>query len=269
VRSSILYIYLILALLIISIFSSIWYLTVNRNNKSAVEALLSQLQAMQLPDTDISLTLSFFNIEFLIRDGDYSEALRSVDRLAQSIHQENFDVYAQVKLLCLKARIFEKTGQPHRGFSLAMRAASIGHRSRLLPGLWEAIGVLARILLSLREFEAAGEIAESIMPQVLETEDRELTASSYSILIDANMGMAGEFSRDRQDNAIKQKEYVTRALEYIDCAYDEYEAIEDVRGQCEMLAKKATVMHLSGDVVLANDWAAKYLDLKKQVADEM
>ncbi|KAN0069393.1 hypothetical protein V8E54_012408 [Elaphomyces granulatus] len=247
----------------------------HRNNKPAVESLLSQLQAMQLPDTDISLTLSFFNVEFLIRSGDYSQALRSVDQLAQLIHQENFDVYAQVKLLCLKARIFEKTGQPQRGFSLAMRAANIGHRSRILPGLWEAIGVLARILLSLREFEAAGEIAESIMPQVLETEDRELTASSYSILIDANMGMAGEyFSRAReaqdghmpgkqlQDNAIiKQKEYVTRALEYINCAYDEYEAIEDVR---------ESDPHLSGDVVLANDWAAKYLDLKKRAAaDDM
>lgn len=31
-----------------------------------------------------------------------------------------------------------------------------------------------------------------------------------------------------------------------------------------MIAKKATIMHLVGDLELANDYAAKYLDLKKQ-----
>jgi anaphase-promoting complex subunit 5 len=182
-------------------------------------------------------------------------------------------VYAQIKLLCLKTRILEKTGQPQRGFSLAMRAVCLSYCSRFLPGLWDAIGVLARVLLSLREFEAAAEIVESIMPQLLESQDRELTARSYSVLVDANMGMAGELSREssggrKQDNPVKAKEYMTRALEYINCAYDEYEKIEDLKGQCEVLAKKATVMHLSGDLVLSNDCAAKYLDLKRQAAAE-
>lgn len=202
-----------------------------------------------------------------------------VEGIAQTMRQENFDVLAQIRLLCFKARILEKTGLPQRGFSLAMRAASIAHRCRVLPGLWEAIGVLATVLLSMREFEAAAEMMESIMPQVLELDDRYLTARSYSILVDANMGLAGEassptpsFSPDDGDDEetanrvpdpLKKKEYITRALAYIDCSYDEYEAIEDLLGQCEMMAKKATVMHLSGDLVLANDYAAKYLDLRK------
>lgn len=195
------------------------------------------------------------------------------------MRQENFDILAQIRLLCFKARILEKTGLPQRGFSLAMRAASIAHRCRVLPGLWEAIGVLATVLLSMREFEAAAEMMESIMPQVLELDDRYLTARSYSILVDANIGLAGEasspmpsFSPDDDENEepvnkqpgpLKKKEYITRALAYIDCSYDEYEAIEDLLGQCEMMAKKATVMHLSGDLVLANDYAAKYLDLRR------
>ncbi|KAF5014359.1 hypothetical protein F66182_14682, partial [Fusarium sp. NRRL 66182] len=188
------------------------------------------------------------------------------------------------RLLCFKARILEKTGLPQRGFSLAMRAASIAHRCRVLPGLWEAIGVLATVLLSMHEFEAAAEMMESIMPQVLELDDRYLTARSYSILVDANMGLAGEassptpsFSPDDDDDEeamsklpdpLKKKEHITRALAYIDCSYDEYEAIEDLLGQCEMMAKKATVMHLSGDLVLANDYAAKYLDLRKGAVRE-
>ncbi|KAI7973060.1 hypothetical protein EIK77_004337 [Talaromyces pinophilus] len=201
------------------------------------------------------------------------------------MRQENFDVLAQIRLLCFKARILEKTGLPQRGFSLAMRAASIAHRCRVLPGLWEAIGVLATVLLSMREFEAAAEMMESIMPQVLELDDRYLTARSYSILVDANMGLAGEASSptpsfspadddedeeavNKQPDPLKKKEYITRALAYIDCSYDEYEAIEDLLGQCEMMAKKATVMHLSGDLVLANDYAAKYLDLRKGALSE-
>ena len=209
-----------------------------------------------------------------------------VEGIAQTMRQENFDVLAQIRLLCFKARILEKTGLPQRGFSLAMRAASIAHRCRVLPGLWEAIGVLATVLLSMREFEAAAEMMESIMPQVLELDDRYLTARSYSILVDANMGLAGEASSptpsfspadgddedeeavNKQPDPLKKKEYITRALAYIDCSYDEYEAIEDLLGQCEMMAKKATVMHLSGDLVLANDYAAKYLDLRKGALSE-
>lgn len=224
---------------------------------------------MQLPDADLSLNLLFLEIEFRLRKGDYHRALKIVEQIAQSMQQENFDVYTQIKLLCYKARIMDKTGQPQRGFSLAMRAASIAHRSRVLPALWEAIGVLSGVLLSLREFEAAAEMMESIMPQVLEFEDRSLTARSYSVLVDAYMGLAGEYSSPgRAPDPVKRKEYVTRALEYIDCSYDEYEEIEDLAGQCEMMAKKATVMHLSGDPVLANDYAAKYLDLKRQAAAE-
>ncbi|KAL1961512.1 hypothetical protein VTN77DRAFT_1653 [Rasamsonia byssochlamydoides] len=234
-----------------------------RDDTIAAEHLLSQLQDMQLPEIDLSLHLSFLEIEFRLRKGDYHRSLKIVEQIAQSMQQENFDVFTQIKLLCYKARIMDKTGQPQRGFSLAMRAASIAHRSRALPALWETIGVLANVLLSLREFEAAAEMTESIMPQVLEFEDRSLTARSYSVLVDANMGLAGVAA-----DPVKRKEYVTRALEYIDCAYDEYEEIEDLSGQCEMMAKKATVMHLSGDPVLANDYAAKYLDLRRQAAAE-
>ncbi|OJK00684.1 hypothetical protein ASPACDRAFT_27181 [Aspergillus aculeatus ATCC 16872] len=243
-----------------------------RDNKVAAEHLLSQLQAIQLPDTDISLLLSFLTIDFRIRQGHYARALELVESTAQSIHQDNFDIFSQVKLLCLKARILEKSGHPQRGFSLAMRAASIAHRSRLLPSLWEAICVLGGVLLSLREFAAVAAMLESIMPQVLEADDRDLAAQAYSLLVDANMGVAGSLWSQSQSQSQGQgqapsplkKEYLNRALGYLDCAYEQYEELEDIMGQCEMMAKKATVMHLTGDPVLANDYAAKYLDLKKQ-----
>lgn len=212
----------------------------------------------------MSLTLSFLSIDLSIRKGDYTAALKNIQKISQSSQYQAFDVFTQVKLLTLKSRIFDKSGQPQRGFSLAMRAVSIAHRSRLLPALWDAIGVLANILISLREFEASAEILESIVPQVLECEDCELAARTYSLLVDTNMGLAGEAKQD----PVRRKEYMARALEFIDCAFVEFSRIEDVKGQCEIMAKKATVMHKSGDLVLANDYASKYLDLKRQAAAE-
>lgn len=212
----------------------------------------------------MSLTLSFLSIDLSIRKGDYTAALKSIQKIAQSGKHQAFDVFTQVKLLTLKSRIFDKSGQPQRGFSLAMRAVSIAHRSRLLPALWDAIGVLSNILISLREFDASVEILESIVPQVLECEDCELAARTYSLLVDANMGLAGEV---KQDTA-RRNEYMARALGFIDWAFAEFSRIEDVQGQCEMMAKKATIMHKTGDLVLANDYASKYLGLKRQAADE-
>ncbi|KAL4754737.1 hypothetical protein BDW72DRAFT_101082 [Aspergillus terricola var. indicus] len=236
------------------------------DDRESASQLLSQLQAIDLPDSDLSVLLSFLTVEHLIRQANYAQALELIEKTAESIHQDNFDIQSQVKLLCLKARIFEKIGQPQRGFSLAMRAASIAYRSRLLPGLWEAIVALGAVLLSLKEFDAVAKMVESIMPQVLETSDCDLAASAYSLLVDANMGIAGRLWGEGKNNGPAKKEYMNRALGYLDSAYEQYEEIEDLRGQCEMMAKKATVMHLTGDSVLANDYAAKYLDLRKQKA---
>ncbi|KAE8315681.1 anaphase-promoting complex subunit 5-domain-containing protein [Aspergillus transmontanensis] len=225
-----------------------------------IEYLLSQLQAIQLPDNDITALLGFLHVEHLIRQGNCTRALEIVERTAQTTHRDNFDIHCQVKLLCLKACILEKTSQPQRGFSLAMRAANIAYRSRFLPGLWEAICALSGVLLSLREFEAVVAMVESIMPQILESSDCALAARAYSLLVDANMGIAG---KARSRGSGQNVEFMNRALEYLDCAYDQYEKIGDIKGQCEMVAKKATVMHLTGDLVLANDYAAKYLDLQR------
>ena len=49
----------------------------------------------------------------------------------------------------------------------------------------------------------------------------------------------------------------------------EFSSIADIKGQCEAMAKKATMMRVLGDVALANDYAAKYLDLKSEWRNEL
>lgn len=246
-------------------------LTNHRDDLRASQHLLTQLEGASPPDPEVSTALSLLKIDLLMRQGDYDDALSTVDQVAQSMHQDSFDIATQISLLITKARIFDKTGQPERGFSLAMRAAKIAHRSRLLHSLWDAVAALCVILMSFREFSAALSLLESVMPQVLECEDRALAGRMYACLADASMGLAGESSSmsnsTRRDPA-RKKEYLARALEFIDCAFAEYSSIEEVRGQCEMMGKKATIMHLQGDLALANDFAAKYLDLKRQAVSE-
>ena len=182
-----------------------------------------------------------------------------VEKLAGTFNNNEADVFQRAKLMILKARIYDKAGIPQKGFSVALRAASLAHKARILPALWEAVGAVSRVLISLREFDAAAKLMESIMPQVLECEDCNLSAQSFSHLADAQMGLAG----DTKAESLQRKERLTKALEYIDRSFDDYSRIEDVKGQCEMMAKKATIMHLNGDPVLANDCAAKYLDIKR------
>ena len=183
-----------------------------------------------------------------------------LESLAIKFESPRTDILQRVKLMTLKARIYDKAGIPQKGFSVALRAANLAHKGMILPALWEAVGAISRVLLSLREFEASARLMESIMPQVFECEDCHLAALSFANLADAHMGLAGE----AKDESLQRKEHLTKALGYIDGAFDEFSKIEAVRGQCEMMAKKATIMHLNGDPVLANDCAAKYLDIKQR-----
>ena len=177
------------------------------------------------------------------------------------------DAFHAIRLLTLKARVYDRAGLPQKGFSAALRAASLAYRARLLPALWEAVVALARVLASLGEWAAAAQLLRGIVPAVLEGEDAALAADAYAGLADAYMGLAGAASG--AGAVVQRKEQMTKALECLERAFNEYSRVQDVRGQCEMMAKRATVMHLNGDLVLANDYAAMYLDLQKTAREEI
>ena len=231
----------------------------HRHDINAAEYLLTQLQGQGPPDVEAEFSLSILRVDFLARRGVYDQAMDLIESIAKNLHEENADVLAQIKLLTAKARLWAKCGQPLKGFSIAVRAANMANRARVLPALWESSSILSNILITLREYSAALEVLEAIVPQVLECQDCDLAARTYALLVDAHMGLAGE----AEAKSRKRKEWMSKAMEYIDSAFEEFRRIEDLKGQCEMLAKKATIMHLSGDLVLANDCSSRYLDIKK------
>lgn len=187
-----------------------------------------------------------------------------VDSLIISANATPTDLHSKLKLMVLKARIHDKSGIPQKGFSVALRAASLAHKARIMDVLWDAVGTLCRVLVSLAEYDAAVHLLRSIMPQVLEVEDCELATGAFASLADAHMGLAGI----AKPNSTKRKEQMTRALGYLERAFDESSRLGDVRGQCEMMAKRATIMNICGDLVLANDYAAKYLAIRKAAEEK-
>jgi anaphase-promoting complex subunit 5 len=236
----------------------------HRNNLDGADQLLAQLLQSNGDDADpdLNFEISVLHIEYLVRRTDFSAALGKIEKLAAEMKEDGADISLRVKLLTMKALIQDKCGRPQKGFSVAVRAASIAWRARLLPGLWGAMGAIANILTSLSEFHASSRILVAIIPRALECEQCSLSAQLYSFLVDAYMGIAGE----AKAGSLERREYMIKCLEFIDRSFNEYSALEDTRGKCEMMAKKATIMKVLGDRVQANDSADVYLELKREAA---
>jgi anaphase-promoting complex subunit 5 len=73
------------------------------------------------------------------------------------------------------------------------------------------------------------------------------------------MGLAGNC----EPKSPRRAEYMTKALAAVQKSFDHYSAVEDINMQCQMMAKKAMIMKLMGDLVLAADYAAAYVSLRK------
>ncbi|KAJ4308829.1 APC5 protein [Fusarium piperis] len=236
----------------------------HHNNLEGADQLISQI--IQSRDDDLEPDMAFLvdslHVDYLIRRGDFQEAFVKIDRMMSQIQEGRRDVVLKVKLLLLKASLLDKCGRTQRGFTAAMRAASISWEARNIQGLWEAIGAVSNILISLSEFEAASQLLVAVVPRSLECNTASLSGQLYSYLADANMGLAGKC----EPKSTKRMEYMTRALEAVQKSFDQYSQIEDMVMQCQMTAKKAMIMKLSGDMVLAADYAAEYVALQKKAA---
>ncbi|KAF4984445.1 hypothetical protein FZEAL_408 [Fusarium zealandicum] len=233
----------------------------HHNNLEGAEQLLSQILQSKTDDLepDMAFLVDTLHIDFLTRRGDLQAAFAKVDSMISKLQDEKQDIALRAKLLMLKASLLDKCGRPQRGFTTAMRAASISWDARLIPCLWQAIGAVSNILVSLSEFEAATQLLTAVIPRSLECETASLTAQLYSYLADANMGLAGKCEL----KSSKRTEYMTKALTAVQKSFDHYSSIEDINMQCQMMAKKAMIMKLSGDMVLAADYAAAYVSLRK------
>ncbi|KAI1814579.1 anaphase-promoting complex subunit 5-domain-containing protein [Poronia punctata] len=236
----------------------------HHNNLDGAVLLISQLLQSKNEDLepDLAFVINTVHVECLIRRGNLEDAFNKVEKLVAELRDENKDIALRVRLLLLKVELLDKCGRPQRAFTIAVRAANIAWRARLIPYLWPAIGAIANILSSLGDFEPAIKLLHAVLPRSLECENSAMTAKLYAYLGDANVGMAGKMTPKSK----KRREYLMKGVEAIEKAFHHYSCVEDMTKQCEMMAKKATIMKVAGEYVLANDYAATYLALRKEAA---
>ncbi|KAG5929562.1 hypothetical protein E4U42_005486 [Claviceps africana] len=233
----------------------------HHNNLHGAEQLLDQLLQSKADDVepDMAFVIDSLHVDWLTRRGDLQRAFEKVDAMLQKLRDDNKDIALRVRLLLLKVSLLDRCGRPQRAFSTAIRAANIAWRARLMPCLWQAMGGLSNILVSMGEFGAAVQLLVAVLPRSLECESSALSARLYSFLADAHMGLAGEM----RSGSSKRAEHMTRALSAVQKSFDHYSATEDIKNQCEMMAKKAMIMKLTGETALADDYAAAYVELRQ------
>jgi anaphase-promoting complex subunit 5 len=238
----------------------------HHNSLDAADHLLSQLlqTGSETLEPDMVFIIDSMHIEALIRRGDFETAFTKIDRLITELREDDRDIALRIRLLLYKAHLFDCIGRPEKGFTISMRAASMAWRASLIPLLWQAIGALSNILNSLGEFAAASQLLIAVLPRCLETDSVFVVATLYSILADAWTGQAGEVEPRGAAQMHKRTEFMTKAHEALDSAFKYFCLVEDVEKQCEMMAKKATLMRAMGDYARSEDYAARYLALKKE-----
>ena len=119
-----------------------------------------------MTDPEITFLLSEVNVEYLVARGYYDDAFNAIENLSASLRGEGSDILQRISMLLAKAELFGRAGMPERGFSIALRAASVSFKARLMPCLWSAVGILSNILNSMGEFEAAAKLLHATIPQV-------------------------------------------------------------------------------------------------------
>lgn len=240
----------------------------HRDDLDGAEYLLSQIMQSK-PDhiePDLVFVVESLHYELLVRRGDLQTASAQVERLIAETSDQDKDIAIRVRLLLMKAQLFEKAGRSQRGFSIAMRAANLAWKARLMSLLWQSIGAVANVLNSLEEFEAAEKLLLVTIPRCLECEGSYMAANLYSSLADAYVGTAGKMGPGpgHGTHSRGRLEYLTKAIGTLRRAFTDYAAVQDVQKQMEVTAKIATIMRLRGDFKLADDQAAKYLELRSQ-----
>ncbi|CAG5177920.1 uncharacterized protein ALTATR162_LOCUS8444 [Alternaria atra] len=253
---------------------------IRRSDWPTATHLLETLKPTATPSTPpLDPELSFVQhdtyIDYLISTSQFPLAYQCISSLAKSLKEDNADVQQRVSVLLMQAELWWKVGKSERGFSVALKAASVSFRARLASSLWTAVGCLGVILNSLGECREARRLIEGVLPQALEGADTVLTGTLYSHLADSYMGLAnpnatqssisnaaspcpstpktGEqaSNRSRSANIAKAELYIDRAREcFKNAAY--------LDGECEQLMKKAIIAKLRGDEKVAEEWAMRH-----------
>ncbi|OWY42017.1 anaphase-promoting complex protein [Alternaria alternata] len=252
---------------------------IRRSDWSTASHLLETLKPSATPsmpslDPELSFLQHETYIDYLISTSQFPLAYQCISSLAQSLKEDNADVQQRISVLLMQAELWRRVGRPERGFSVALRAASVSFRTRLASSLWAAVGCLGAILNTLGEYREARRLIEAVLPQALEGADTMLTGTLYSHLADSCMGLGNPDASPPTSNTGSQRPSTPKAGEqasnrtcsgniakaelYVDRATECFKKAAYLDGECDQLMKKAIIAKLRGDEKVAEEWAMRH-----------
>ncbi|KAI2477807.1 anaphase-promoting complex protein [Pyrenophora tritici-repentis] len=210
---------------------------IRRSDWPAATHLLETLKPTSSPsypplDPEMSFIQHETYIDYLISTNQFALAYETIASLAQSLKEDNADIYQRVSVLLMQADVWRRVGKPERGFSVALRAASAleGKDNMLVGTLYSH---LADSHMGLANPDAA--------------------SSSHASIMSPSTAKSPRFPAMRSRSA-----NVAKAELYIDRARDCFKRAAYVDGECEQLMKKAMIAKLRGDEKVAEEWAMRH-----------
>lgn len=230
-----------------------------QGDSDAADYYLKQLHPIRSStDPEVAHELDILQVELLIKDQAYEEALRKVSTRLAELQESGGDIAQRLQFLLLKARIFALGGHASKGFSIALRATSTAERHLLLPVLFEGLAVLSRILLELSEFSMASDICDATLPHAFEAHNTGLTARLFVIMGEAAVGYAGH---NCVNGSSEQANSMRKAAGLIERGREMYQRTKDTQGQLDCLLMKSRIASWSGDTTSASQADEMYTQL--------
>lgn len=118
-------------------------------------------------DPELTFQIAMLEVDYLVRRGSFAKAFEKIEDLADEREKQDADVHQRIRLLVAKAILFAKCGRPQKGLTLALRATTAAYQCKIIPALWEAVGTLALVLISINQFHTAAQLLNSVIPQVM------------------------------------------------------------------------------------------------------
>ena len=138
-----------------------------RTSKNLLSTLKPSFSPSTPPlDPELSFLQHEIYIEYLIATSQYPLAFSTLTALSKVLKDDGADLFQRVSVLLMQADLWRRVGKPERGFSVALRAASVSFRARFAPGVWGAVGALGAVLNALGECKGARRIVEGVLPSV-------------------------------------------------------------------------------------------------------
>jgi len=235
----------------------------HRNNLASASQTIRQLLQEKSDDhlePDLVFTVDALHIDLLIRQKDLSAAFTKVQSLIAK--STNGDISVRIRLMLLKAQILVRSGRPQKALTLSVRAASMARRTLLVNLLWQAVGTLADVLVSLGEFAGAERLLAAVIPRALEADGARLAGQLYTSLADARMGMAGMEGGGSSEE--ERKERMVGAHWALGKADGYWAALGEAVGRREGWAKCAVIMRTVGDGEMGEEYARRYVESRRE-----